>query len=204
MQYGGSDCCLTQNEQFFSYIMARTSNIQWDGDIRFVLYQYTNNAYIISWNFIVLAHRSNSLGDKLSGWEQIPGLSRLRLINLVEIWLLKLFSTLCRKYLWESNLNEIRAVYKISGGPMAWGQQKFPDHKFWPVEYLFISHFNHFFHWHAEWSVLYLFIYHPYLKISTNNANEKNWNHQYWMLREGKLCSTAPVRCHSWLDIVYF
>ena len=131
-------------------------------------------------------------------------------LRYVEIWLLKLFSTLCRKYLWESNLNEIIAVYKISGGPMPMactcGQQKFPDHKFWPVEYLFISHFNHFFHWHALYLFIYMYmyIYHPYLKIRTNNANEKNWNHQYWMLREGKLCSMAPVRCHSWLDIVYF
>jgi len=24
-----SDCCLTSNEQFFSYIMARTSYIRW-------------------------------------------------------------------------------------------------------------------------------------------------------------------------------
>jgi len=27
--------CLTPNEQFFSYIMARTSYIRWDDDVRF-------------------------------------------------------------------------------------------------------------------------------------------------------------------------
>ena len=38
---GVSYFCLTQYEQFFSYIMARTSNIQWDdNDIRFVLDQH--------------------------------------------------------------------------------------------------------------------------------------------------------------------
>jgi hypothetical protein len=35
-----SDCCLTPNEQFFSYIMARTSYIQWH-DVHFVLDQHT-------------------------------------------------------------------------------------------------------------------------------------------------------------------
>jgi hypothetical protein len=36
-----SDYCLTPNEQFFSYIMARTSYIQWnDDDARFVLDQH--------------------------------------------------------------------------------------------------------------------------------------------------------------------
>jgi hypothetical protein len=36
-----SDCCLMPNEQYFSYIMARTSYIQWiDDDVRFVLDQY--------------------------------------------------------------------------------------------------------------------------------------------------------------------
>jgi hypothetical protein len=35
-----SDCCLTPNEQMFSYIMTRTSYIQWnDTDVRFVLDQ---------------------------------------------------------------------------------------------------------------------------------------------------------------------
>ena len=36
-----SDFCLTPNEQFFNYIMASTSYIQWnDDDVRFVLDQY--------------------------------------------------------------------------------------------------------------------------------------------------------------------
>ena len=35
-----SDCCLMPNEQFFSYIMARTSYIWWDDDVRFVLDQH--------------------------------------------------------------------------------------------------------------------------------------------------------------------
>jgi hypothetical protein len=35
---GMSDYCLTPNEQFFSYTMARTNYIQWDDDdIHFVL-----------------------------------------------------------------------------------------------------------------------------------------------------------------------
>jgi lantibiotic modifying enzyme len=34
-----SDCCLTPTQQFFSYIMARTSWFQWD-DVRFVLDQH--------------------------------------------------------------------------------------------------------------------------------------------------------------------
>jgi hypothetical protein len=34
---GVSDCCLTPNEHFVSYIMARTSYIRWDeDDIRFI------------------------------------------------------------------------------------------------------------------------------------------------------------------------
>ena len=37
-----SDCCLAPNEQFYSYIMARTSYIQWnDGDVGFVLDQHS-------------------------------------------------------------------------------------------------------------------------------------------------------------------
>jgi transposase len=37
-----SDCCLMPNEQFFSYVMARTSYIQWnDDDVRCVLDQHT-------------------------------------------------------------------------------------------------------------------------------------------------------------------
>ena len=33
-----SDCCLTPNKQFFSYIMAKTSYIRWDdNDVNFVL-----------------------------------------------------------------------------------------------------------------------------------------------------------------------
>jgi hypothetical protein len=37
-----SDACLAQSEQFFSYIMARTSNIQLDDDddVRFVVDQH--------------------------------------------------------------------------------------------------------------------------------------------------------------------
>jgi hypothetical protein len=35
------DYCLTPNEQYCSYIMTRTSYIQWnDGDVRFVLDQH--------------------------------------------------------------------------------------------------------------------------------------------------------------------
>jgi hypothetical protein len=35
-----SDCCLMPTKQFFSYIMARTVNFQWDDDeVRFVLDQ---------------------------------------------------------------------------------------------------------------------------------------------------------------------
>jgi len=38
---GVSDYCLMPNEQLFSYILARTSYIQWnDGDVRFVLDQH--------------------------------------------------------------------------------------------------------------------------------------------------------------------
>jgi len=38
--YIASDYCLTPNEQFFSYIMARISYIQWnDDDVHFVLDQ---------------------------------------------------------------------------------------------------------------------------------------------------------------------
>ena len=37
-----NDCCLTPNEQFFSYIMLRTKYIRWDDDdVPFVLDQYT-------------------------------------------------------------------------------------------------------------------------------------------------------------------
>jgi hypothetical protein len=38
-----SDCCLMPNEQFYSYIMARTSYIQWNDDdyAYFVLAQHT-------------------------------------------------------------------------------------------------------------------------------------------------------------------
>jgi len=37
-----SDCCLTPNEQFFSYIMARTNHIQRDDDaVHIVLDQHT-------------------------------------------------------------------------------------------------------------------------------------------------------------------
>ena len=33
-----SDCCLTPNEQFFSNIMVRTSNLQWNDDnVRYAL-----------------------------------------------------------------------------------------------------------------------------------------------------------------------
>jgi len=43
------------NEQFFSYIMARTSFIQWnDVDVRFVLDQHAEL------DFLVLAHWNNS------------------------------------------------------------------------------------------------------------------------------------------------
>jgi hypothetical protein len=34
-----SDYCLTSNEQFYNYIMAKTSYIQWD-NVRFVLDQH--------------------------------------------------------------------------------------------------------------------------------------------------------------------
>ena len=34
-----SDCCLSPTQQFYSYIMARTVNFQWNSDeVRFVLY----------------------------------------------------------------------------------------------------------------------------------------------------------------------
>jgi hypothetical protein len=37
-----SDCCLTPNELFFSYIMARTSYIRWDdNDISFIIDRQT-------------------------------------------------------------------------------------------------------------------------------------------------------------------
>ena len=47
-----------QNEQFFSYIMARTSYIRWDdiNDVHFVPDQYAYR----SWIFMVLAHRNSS------------------------------------------------------------------------------------------------------------------------------------------------
>jgi len=36
---GVSDCCLSPTQQFYSYIMARTVNFQWNSDeVRFVLY----------------------------------------------------------------------------------------------------------------------------------------------------------------------
>ena len=45
----GSDYCLTPNEQFFSYIMARTSYIQWnDGDVRSVLDQHAELDFYIA------------------------------------------------------------------------------------------------------------------------------------------------------------
>jgi len=51
-----NDCCLTPNEQIFSYIiiMARTSYIWWDDDVGFVLDQHT------SLDLIVLFHWYNS------------------------------------------------------------------------------------------------------------------------------------------------
>ena len=49
------DFCLTSNEQYFRYIRARTSCIQWnDHDVRFVLDQH-------NWIFIWLALWNNSL-----------------------------------------------------------------------------------------------------------------------------------------------
>jgi predicted alpha/beta hydrolase len=37
-----SDCCLTPNEQFFSYIIVRTSYIRWDDDdVHFALDQHS-------------------------------------------------------------------------------------------------------------------------------------------------------------------
>jgi len=50
-----SDCCLTPNEQFFSYIMARTSYFQWNDDVRFVLDQHAELDF-----YMVLAHWNNS------------------------------------------------------------------------------------------------------------------------------------------------
>jgi len=36
-----SDCCLTPTQKFFSYIMARTINFQWnDDEVRFVLEEH--------------------------------------------------------------------------------------------------------------------------------------------------------------------
>jgi hypothetical protein len=44
-----SDYCLSPNEQMFSYIMARTSYIQWnDGEFRFVLDQQQLDFYSAS------------------------------------------------------------------------------------------------------------------------------------------------------------
>ena len=38
-----SDCCLMPTQQFFSYIMARTSsNFQWDDDVNFILDQHAS------------------------------------------------------------------------------------------------------------------------------------------------------------------
>ena len=51
-----SDCYLMPNEQFFNYIMARTSSIQWDDDGGFNLYK-TNTLKFV---FIVLAHTENN------------------------------------------------------------------------------------------------------------------------------------------------
>ena len=51
----GSYCCWTSTQQFFSYIMARTSCFCWnDDDVRFVLEQQ------VSWIFIVLDHWNSS------------------------------------------------------------------------------------------------------------------------------------------------
>ena len=47
-----SDCCLTSIEQLFSYIMTRTSHIQWDDMMMFALCM----TYRLSWIFIGLAH----------------------------------------------------------------------------------------------------------------------------------------------------
>ena len=49
------DCCLTPNGQCFSCIMARTSYIHRDNDVRFVPDQHAS-----SWIFIVPAHWNNS------------------------------------------------------------------------------------------------------------------------------------------------
>jgi hypothetical protein len=42
-----SDCCLSQCEQFFSHIMAKTTYFRLDGDddVRFVLYERALLAY---------------------------------------------------------------------------------------------------------------------------------------------------------------
>jgi len=56
-----SDCGLMPSEKFFSYIMARTSYIQWeDNDACFVLNQHTG-LY-----FVMLAHWNNSLRVDMS------------------------------------------------------------------------------------------------------------------------------------------
>jgi hypothetical protein len=42
-----SDCCLTPIQQFFSYIMARQVNFQWDDDeVRFVLDQHAGLDFV--------------------------------------------------------------------------------------------------------------------------------------------------------------
>ena len=51
-----SDCCFTPREQLFSYIMVRTSSVSMRWWWCFALY-WTN---MLSWIFIVLAHRTNS------------------------------------------------------------------------------------------------------------------------------------------------
>ena len=72
------DCCLTPNEQVFSYITARTSYIWW-GDVCFVLDQH-------DWlNFTVLAYWNNSLQADMSLHSDT--LSRIR---AMKSWLLLL------------------------------------------------------------------------------------------------------------------